>query len=207
MIKDYIKDNKKNILLCFWAVFGMGFTLSFLLLCNLGTDPYSFMNRNISGKIGLTFGTWQMSLNLLLLLIVIIVDRKLIGIGTFLNMILIGYFADFFDWVWSKTIPDSVFTESLSRGIVFVIALAIFILSAAVYMNTDVGIASYDAMAVLLARKFNKIPSFLFRNLIDFTCILIGFLIGGSPLVGHFLMAIFLGPAISSVGKLLKKGK
>ena len=205
MVRDYLRQNKKNIWICFWAIFGMGFALSFLILCDLGTDPFTFMDKNISGRIGLSFGTWQLILNILLLIIVIISDRKLINIGTVLNMILIGYYADFFDWIWAKVIPDSTFTAPVSRGVIFVLALAGFIISAAIYMNTDVGIAPYDAMAVLLSHRFPKIPSFLCRNFMDFSCIVVGFIFGGVPLIGHFLMAIFLGPAIAMVGKRLKK--
>ena len=64
----------KKILICFIAVFGMGFFLSFLMLCNLGTDPCSFMNKAVSLKIGILFGTWQLAMNAIMLIIVIFWD-------------------------------------------------------------------------------------------------------------------------------------
>ena len=62
--------DKKRIIVCFLAVFGMGFFLSFLMLCGLGTDPCSFMNKAISLRIGMLFGTWQLIINAVLLIIV-----------------------------------------------------------------------------------------------------------------------------------------
>ena len=137
----------------------------------------------------------------------IILRRDLIGSGTIFNMVLIAYYADFFDWIWGKTIPDSVFENPVSRGIIFVISLVGFIVTAAIYMNADAGIAPYDAIPVMLNDIFKKLPFFLCRNIIDFTCILIGFLLGGKPLIGHFLMALFLVPTISLVGRLFKRKK
>ncbi|MBQ8912916.1 MAG: hypothetical protein IJ054_02600 [Lachnospiraceae bacterium] len=182
----------------------MGFSLSFLILCNLGTDTCTFMNRNVSGKIGLSFGTWQLMVNIALLVLVIIFRRDLIGIGTVINMVLIAYYADFFDWIWGKFIPESAFTEPFSRGIIFTLSLAGFIITAAIYMNTDVGIAPYDALAVMLNDVLKKLPFFLCRNIVDFSSIVIGMLAGGRPKIGHILMALLLGPAITLVGKKLK---
>ncbi len=198
----YLKTNSKKIIVSFLAIFGMGLSLSFLILCNLGTDTCTFMNRNVAAKIGTTFGNWQLIFNIFFLILVIIFRRDLIGAGTFFNMVLIAYYADFFDWIWRKIIPDSIFLEPLSRGIIFVFSLVGFIVTAAIYMNADAGIAPYDAIPVMFNDIFKKLPFFLCRNIIDFTCIFIGFLLGGKPLIGHFLMALFLGPAITIVGKL-----
>ena len=196
----------KRIIICFLAVFGMGFFLSFLMLCGLGTDPCSFMNKAISIKIGMLFGTWQLIINAVMLIIVIFWDRSSLGFGTVFNMVLVGYYVDFFDWVWSKTIPSHIFTDNITRWPVFLGALLCFIISAAVYINSDMGVAPYDALPKIITQKvgdrFPKFPKMLVRMGWDFAAILVGILAGGTPVVGILLMAIFLGPAISLVGKL-----
>lgn len=196
----------KRIIICFLAVFGMGFFLSFLMLCGLGTDPCSFMNKAISLKIGMLFGTWQLIINAVMLIIVIFWDRSSLGFGTVFNMVLVGYYVDFFDWVWSKTIPSHIFTDNITRWPVFLGALLCFIISAAVYINSDMGVAPYDALPKIITQKvgdrFPKFPKMLVRMGWDFAAILVGILAGGTPVVGILLMAIFLGPAISLVGKL-----
>ena len=196
----------KRIIVCFLAVFGMGFFLSFLMLCGLGTDPCSFMNKSISLRIGMMFGTWQLIINAVMLLIVIFWDRSSLGFGTVFNMVLVGYYVDFFDWVWSNTIPAHIFTDNVTRWPVFLGALLCFIISAAVYINSDMGVAPYDALPKIITQKvtdrFPKVPKMLIRMAWDFAAILVGILAGGTPVVGIVLMAVFLGPAISLVGRL-----
>lgn len=196
----------KRIIVCFLAVLGMGFFLSFLMLCGLGTDPCSFMNKAVSLRLGILFGTWQLIVNAVLLIIVIFWDRSSLGFGTVFNMVLVGYYVDFFDWVWSKTIPAHIFTDSVTRWPVFLTALLLFIISAAVYINSDMGVAPYDAIPKIITEKvtarFPKVPKMLIRMVWDFSAIVIGTLAGGKPVIGIILMAVFLGPAISLVGKL-----
>lgn len=203
--------NWKRIIMCFVAVFGMGFFLSFLMLCNLGTDPCSFMNKSVSTRIGISFGNWTLAINAVMLLIVIFCDRKMLGFGTLFNMVLVGYYVDFFDWLWGKTIPATVFTEPLSRWGIFVVTLLLFIISAAVYINSDMGVAPYDALPSIISKKvtdkFPKVPKMAIRMAWDFSAILIGTLVGGVPIIGIILMAIFLGPAITLVGKFINKAR
>jgi len=205
------KFDVKRIIICFLAVLGMGFFLSFLMLCGLGTDPCSFMNKSISLRIGMMFGTWQLIINAVMLIIVVLWDRSSLGFGTIFNMVLVGYYVDFFDWVWSKTIPAHIFTENITKWPVFLVALLCFIISAAVYINSDMGVAPYDALPKIITQKvtdrFPKFPKMLIRMVWDFSAILAGVLAGGKAVVGIILMAVFLGPAISLVGKLFFRDK
>ena len=200
------KLDKKRILICFLAVLGMGFFLSFLMLCGLGTDPCSFMNKAISTKIGMLFGTWQLIINAVMLVIVLLWDRSSLGFGTIFNMVLVGYYVDFFDWVWSKTIPAHIFSDAATRWPIFIAALFCFIASAAFYINSDMGVAPYDALPKIITEKvsgrFPMFPKMLVRMAWDFSAIVVGVLVGGIPVPGVILMALFLGPAISFIGKI-----
>ena len=128
------------------GVFMMGFTLSWLRLVDWGTDTFTNMNLAISAKIGLSLGTWQLILNIVLLLIVILLGADNIGFGTVANMVFIGYIANFFKWLWEKTIPEHYFTDMPSRAMIFVLALLCFIISVSFYINANMGVSPYDAM-------------------------------------------------------------
>ena len=197
---------KREVLICFLAVFGMGFFLSLLILCDLGTDPCTFMNRSAAARIGLSFGTWQLIVNAVMLAIVFACKRSLIGFGTLFNMVLVGYYADFFDWLWGKCIPAKAFTMPVSRWSIFLVALFCFIVSAAVYINADMGVAPYDGLPIILTEKVTgrwpKVPPMVVRIAWDAAAIVVGVLVGGVPIVGIILMALFLGPAITLVRKL-----
>ena len=203
------KFDKKKILICFIAVFGMGFFLSILLMCKLGNDPCTFMNKSVSEKIGMSFGNYQLIVNIVMLCAVLIFNRKLIGFGTLFNMILIGYYADFFCWVWRKVIPASVFTTPLSRWIIFILSLLFFIISVAVYISVEMGVAPYDGIPLIITEKLkmdnSPVGKAVIRILWDGSAIVVGMIAGKIPVIGVILMTLFLGPVISLVGKLLKK--
>ena len=200
----------KKIIICFIAVFGMGFTLSFLIMCDMGTDPCTFMNKAVAAKVGLSFGTYQLIVNIVMLCIVFIFKRSLIGFGTVFNMVLIGYYADFFCWLWRKIIPASAFTDPLSRWIIFVLALLVFLISVAVYINMDMGVSPYDGLPIIIIEKLkadkSTIGKTVIRILWDGTALVVGMIAGNTPVIGHILMVLFLGPAISLVGKLISRG-
>ena len=210
MAEKSIKErfDPKRIALSFAGVTGMGFFVSILLKCNLGTDPCTFMNKSISTHIGMSFGNWQLIINLLMFLVVVIFNRKLIGFGTLFNMVLIGYYVDFFDWVWNRTLPPSVFTDTVPRWSIFIVSLFLFMICASVYINADSGVSPYDGIPIILTDKitgrFLKVPKTPIRICWDGLAIVVGVLFGGVPIIGIILMALFLGPLITLVGKLIK---
>lgn len=195
---------KQRFIIMMLGVFFIGFSLSFLIRCNLGTDPCSFMNITVSRRLGILFGTWQLLLNAVLLVIVLLFGRNHIGFGTLANMVLIGYVADFFGWIWDRTIPVECFKEMPSRAIIFVLAFSLFVIAASLYMNADMGVAPYDAIPLMIRKYiFPDVPFARIRICFDFSVVLIGVLSGGIPNIGIILMSMFLGPVITAVGKFL----
>ena len=187
------------------GIFMMGFNLSFLIDCGLGYDPYSFMMLQISARTGLLFGTCELIGNACLFVLCIFFSPDLIGPGTFANMILVGYISDFFRWLWARSIPAAVFTVYPARALVFALTLFFFIIGCAFYMNASMGLAPYDSIPFIINRPIRKVPFPVIRIGYDFFAILIGVLLGGHPTIGNFLVAVFLGPVIGIIGRLLSK--
>ena len=210
MLFSYLKTNKRRILLVLFAVIGMGFSLSFLIRTNLGGDPYTCMNLAISDCLGISFGHWQALLNVVLLIIVVLCDRKLFGIGTLANMFLVGYCMDFFTWVEDFFLPES-FSSALVRGLIAVPALVVFVISAALYMSCELGTAPYDAASFLLhkgitkARVFAKLPFRAVRIPYDLIACGICLLFGGSIGLVTLFISLFLGPVVDKTGEFLKR--
>lgn len=197
---------KKKFTVMAIGVFFMGFFLSFLINVNLGTDPCTFMNVTISSRLHILFGTWQLILNAILLVLVILYARNLIGPGTVANMVCIGYISDFFRFIWSKIIPDFVWTSAPYRYIIFALALLLFVIAASLYMNADMGVAPYDAVPIIISKYLlKKIPFKFIRMGFDGSVLLIGFLLGGKIEIATVLMVFLLGPTITAVGGFLGK--
>ena len=150
MKTHFSKEWRKTLLIMLTAVFAMGFSLSLLVLTHFGTDPCSCMNYGISRLTGISFGTCQVLLNLALLLFVLLFYRSSIGLGTLANMVLIGYTADFFTWIWRSLLHIPEQLSLTARVMILIPGILIFVISAAFYMNSGHGVAPYDAIPFLM---------------------------------------------------------
>ena len=203
------KEWTKSFFMMIAAVILMGMCVSMLVLSDMGTDPYSAMNYGISAKLGLSFGNYQLISNLVLLVLVIIFERNLIGTGTLGNMILVGYSADFFSWIW-KDICHVPTQLSMVQRVAFLIpGLIIFVIAAAVYMQSGHGTAPYDAVSFLISDKIKKhTGKSLFRVVrivYDLVATCIGFVAGGEVGIMTVCMVVLMGPTVDFVGKIFEK--
>lgn len=193
------KTKLKLTVITFFSVIVMGFALSLLNIVDLGTDPFTFMNLSVAEALGIGFGNWQIILNVIMFIPVIIFGRKQIGVGTLFNMILVGYSVDFFSWIWKLTSFDTAITGMPSRLLLMIPSLAIFIVSAAIYMSADLGTAPYDALPLIISGKLPKIPFRLVRFVWDSAAVVIGVVVSGKVGIVTILMAVFMGQTVTFV--------
>ena len=151
LLKKYTEPKGLWRIFCMMAaIFLMGVSLSFLILVDMGTDPFSFMNRGFAAALHMSFGTWQLLINIGLFLVTFLLQKNLIGLGTLVNMTVIGYVADFFGSIWNEI---EIFKTPVSMGLRLIIlagALAVFVFTAAVYMTAQLGTAPYDAIPFII---------------------------------------------------------
>lgn len=99
-------------------------------------DPFTALNRGASSFLGLSLGNYQLMINIIILVVVFFMKRSLIGWGTIYNMVLIGCQVNFF-----HSIFGSYFTVEemglMVRSLIALIAIAIFALGVAIYMDID----------------------------------------------------------------------
>lgn len=169
----------------------------------LGTDPCSTMNFGLSRLTGLSFGTWQLTLNALLMLIVLRFDVGRIGAGTLANMVLIGYTADFVMAVLDR-FPALLTLTLCMRLAVFVPTMLLFLLAASVYMAVDLGVAPYDAVPQILAAHANRLSFRAIRVCWDVGVMLIGFALGSTVGLTTVVTGFCLGPVIAAVTERMK---
>lgn len=199
------KNFVPRLILVIAAVIVMGFCLSWLVLCDFGTDPCTLMNLSIADTLGMAIGDWQALLNVLLLIFVVIFGGRNLGFGTLANMFLVGYSLQFFSWLWGILLPAGLFDSLAVRIVVLIPSLIIFIVAAAVYMDVDLGTAPYDAVPYILSKHLPGVPFRFVRIAFDITVVIIGMLFGGKLGVVTAIMAFAIGPVIELVGKQLKK--
>ena len=188
------------------AVIVMGFSLSLLVLVDLGTDPCTSMNLAISEKLGMGIGNWQALLNTVIFIFVIFLGRENIGFGTLANMFLVGYSLDFFSWLWAKFgIPAYFEASFLLRALVLLPALIVFIFAASVYMDVELGTSPYDAISFIVAKYLPKVPFRFVRIVYDILVIIVAWIFGAKIGIVTILMGFTLGPVITFVGNKISR--
>lgn len=191
----------KRLTAVVFAMIMLGFSLSWLNLVDMGVDPCSSLNLIVSERLGISFGNWQALFNSVLFIAVIFWGKENIGFGTLANMFLVGYSMDFFSWLWGKLLPDGFFASMAVRLIVLVLALAIFLVMIAIYLNMDLGTAPYDAIPMMFANYHKKISFRWIRIAYDTCVMIIAVLLGAEVGIVTFLMAFTIGPAAAMLGK------
>ncbi len=170
----------KRILLMLCGILLIGMCVSSYRISCFGVDPFSCMNLGISGFIHMSFGTWQLIVNAMILCVVFLTVRRYIGLGTIVNMVCVGYIADFLCWLLLSemrlevTLPLRIFL--LALGTLFAS------LGCSLYMIADLGIAPYDSVAFIITKYAGERVSFRMARVISDVCVM---LIG----VGFCLMA------------------
>ena len=190
----------------------IGICVTCYRLSEFGVDPFSGMNLGISGFIGWAFGNWQLVANILILVVVFFTVRHLIGPGTVINMVGVGYTADFLCWVVldvlkvEMTLPLRIL--ALCLGTLFAS------LGVALYMIADMGLAPYDSVALIIEKLTKgKVPFQFARVASDITVIVIGVafcLAAGNNVwlivgIGTIANALLNGPLIQFFRKRIEK--
>ena len=174
----------------------LGVTL--FLLSNLGADPFNVLVqglfRLLSGLTGwqvLTHGYTHVAICFLIILVLLLVDRSYVKIGTILCMICGGPIIDFF-----TDILDALQIGERAFGIkVIVLALGCVILAygMTIVIKSEAGTGPNDLVAVVLSDKTKKAFGIV-RIIVDVTFVLIGFLLGGKAGIGTVICAFLVGP-------------
>lgn len=192
----------------------IGIGVAAFRMASFGVDPFTCMNLGISKFIEMSFGNCQLIVNSILLVIVFFTLRSCIGIGTIVNMVGVGYIADFICWFLEKQISLSM-NLPLRLG-VLVIALLFLSWGAAMYMTADLGIAPYDAVGFIIEKvSVGKISFGIGRIFSDITVMAIGILfcmlsensIWTVAGIGTMINAALNGLFIQSFRSVLERGK
>lgn len=199
-MRKITKSNVRRFVLMLLGNFVLGIGVSLLRLSGFGTDPFSCMNIGVSGHLPISYGTYQMLVNIILFIPVVILYPSSFGAGAFVNMMGLGYIVDFCMWIYSTfgITVESCKEVILMRLLLLVFGILVFCLGVALYMDCDMGVASYDMLSqVIEDRTHGRIKFKWARVGTDFLCMAIGFFSGGTVGVVTLVVAFFTGPLVS----------
>ena len=194
----------KRILMSAMGVAICGISVGMFKHAALGVDPFQSLMSGLDAVIPIRFGTLYVIVNLLLLVFALVFDRRKIGLATLINLFLLGYIAEFSQNCMARLLPEP--TLSL-RFLILAIAIVIMCLASAFYFTADLGVSTYDAVALIWSEKHKRIPFPICRVITDLFCVLSGTLlclaagftflrITGEVGIGTIITAFFMGPLI-----------
>ncbi len=167
------KYSARRIAMMLGGILLIGMCVASYRMSGFGVDPFSCMNLGISGFLGVSFGNWQLIANAVLLVVVWFTVRNCIGLGTVVNMVFVGYTADFLCWLFLEQMGLIV---TMPLRICFLLAGMLFAsLGCACYMVAEMGIAPYDSLAFIITKYAKEKISFrLARVASDLTVVAMG---------------------------------
>ena len=192
------------------GVLVFGFSVGMFQFSMLGLDPFQVFAHGVfmalpEGILG--FGTVYAVVNLLMLIVIFITDKSKIGLGTVINIFLLGYVAEYSSLLFERLIPEPFFVV---RFVFLILGIVIMCFSSALYFTADMGVSTYDAMSLIISEK-KKWKFQLCRISSDLFCTIVGFIFGATVGIGTVVTAFFMGPLIAffnrTVAEPLRYGK
>ena len=183
---------KKRLIMCISGVFLSGVAAGIFGFTAFGMDPFQVFAHGLWGLTPLSYGTFYVILNGILLAFMFFFNRRMIGLGTIINLFLLGYVVEYTDLILGRVFPSP---SVLLRIVLMIFALVLSSLAASLYFVAEMGVSAYDWIALTISDK-KRWAFRVVRIATDFICVLTGGLLGATVGIGTVLTAFCMGPII-----------
>jgi uncharacterized membrane protein YczE len=167
------------------GLFLYGWSMAMMVRSGLGLDPWDVFHYGLAHHVPLSFGQVTIVVGAVVLLAWIPL-RQRPGIGTVLNIFVIGLSADFGLSVMHQ--PGNL----VGRSALLVGGIVLNGLAGALYVGAHLGPGPRDGLWVAITRRYG-LSIRLVRTVIELTVLAIGWLMGGTVGVGTVLYAVSIG--------------
>ncbi len=179
------------------VLFSIGSYLT--IQANIGLAPWEAFSMGVSAATGTSYGNILVLSGFVILLIDIAFKEK-IGLGTVLDMLLIGKFVDL--WRWMGLLP---MMENFWLGLAMLLLGQVCICVASYfYIGAGFSCGPRDALMVALGKRFPKTPIGLIRGLIEGSVLLVGWLLGAKVGLGTVIAVFGIGFILQFTFRLLR---
>lgn len=195
----------KRIVMSVLGVVIGGLSVGMFKHAAFGVDPFQALMSGLDAVIPIRFGTLYVIVNLLLLVFSLIADRHKIGLATCINLFLLGYVVEFSQAQCARLFPAP---GIMARLLLLLAGIVILSLSSALYFTADLGVSTYDAVALVWSERQTRLPFQLCRVVTDSVCVIAGIIlcllsgmgpaqIFGAVGIGTVITAFCMGPLIA----------
>lgn len=174
------------------ACIGVG--VAFTKQANLGLGPWDVLNDGLAQLTGIQLGTASVVVGALVLLLWIPFREKP-GVGTVINIVLIGAFMDM-----ALAVVRSA-SGVLLQSVWLIMGLLLIGLGSVLYLGSQLGAGPRDGLMLGLSRKTGW-SLHLSRTALEVSVLVAGWLSGGAVGVGTVLIALTIGPVIRLMSRM-----
>lgn len=164
-------------------IYGIGVALT--VKAEIGTAPWDVLAQGISKQTGISFGIATVCVSIMVLLLWIPLKVKP-GLGSVLNALLIGLFADL-----ALTYLQSP-SEYWLKLVMFVLGMVVISFATGMYISCGMGKGPRDGLNIGLAQALKR-PFWQARLGVEILVVSLGFLLGGQVREGTLIFALTIG--------------
>lgn len=175
----------------------MAIGVNLFIISGQGVDPLSTLLDGITQHVPVTLGSMISIFNASVLVIIFFVDRRHIGLGSFINGIFTGVFSN-------MLMEPMQVVNGLPTIVIVLLGTLIFSLGIAVYMNAMLGLGTIEATMLILTSR-TGIPATRIRTAMDVSFIVGGILLGATFGYGSIISALFNGKLIGIFTNFINK--
>jgi uncharacterized membrane protein YczE len=168
------------------VLFGIG--LALMVASELGLAPWEVLHQGISFHTGISIGAVGIITGFIVLLAWLPI-RERFGMGTVLNVIVIGVVIDATLWALPETLPGLG-----TRWVALLGGIVIIGIGSGFYIGAGLGPGPRDGLMTGIARRGHRVAKV--RTIIEITALGAGWLLGGTVGVGTALFAFGIGPIV-----------
>ena len=184
----------RRVAMVFVGCVVLGTGVALLLTADLGSDGYSTLVNGVSKATGISFLLANLLISLLFLLVAA-VRRVYPGLGTVVQVVVVGWTVSFLFDVLDT--PDSLVWQAVLLAAAFpVLALGI-----AAYLGANTGAGPAEAAALAWDPP---VPFKWSYSLVQGGGALVGWLLGATLGVGTLAVIFLLGPTVDVTARLLR---
>jgi uncharacterized membrane protein YczE len=181
------------------CLFGVGIWLG--LQAHLGVGPWDVLHGGVAKHLGTPFGRTSIGVSVVVFVIALVARVKP-GVGTVLNVVVIGTVIDIF---LGTPLLDGVRSGSLAlRLLTTAGGIASVAVGSALYLGAHLGPGPRDGLMVAIHQRTGW-PVGAARAALECTVLVVGVLLGGPVGVGTVAFALGIGPAVQLAFRVLRQ--
>lgn len=203
-MKEYLKNYINGfyafkLLLCIFSIMILGISIAFNTKAALGTDAIAVFFNGVSNLSRLNLGLATNIINCILAVVVILIDRKYINVGTVIYALALGPSINLGITLYGTMgIADNYFP----RFLISILGILLAVIGLGIFISVNIGVDPWSALAIISSKRFGKSFGFM-KVSIDIVALLFGFLMGGKVREITLIFAFIGGPCIQKVSEFV----